>query len=607
MYNPHNTWMSMEVKRIFDLPDRYAQLCPEKQDALAGKDEDGNWKKYSTQEWIDNSRHVSYGLMRLGVKKGDNIASITFNRPEWNFLDVGVLQIGAIHIPIYPTISDKDYAYILKHAGVKYVFVAGEEMYRRIKHIVPEVPTIKAIYTFRDLVGIQHMDELMQLGKENPQPGELQKIRDSIIPEDLATIIYTSGTTGTPKGVMLTHHNIISNFKAVSYIPPYGPEHRAMSFLPICHIYERMMNYTFLYKGLSMYYVANMGVIAESLREVHPHVFTTVPRLLEKVYDKILNKGRNLKGIKKQVFFWANKVGLHYEPGKEKRNPLYGLKLQIARKLVFSKWKAALGDNLDIVVSGGAALQPRLNRIFWAVGLRVLEGYGLTETSPVIAVSNFSPGGIKFGTVGPVLRGVQVKIAEDGEILVKGPNVMKGYYKDPELTREVIDKDGWFHTGDVGLIEPEGQLRITDRKKVIFKTSFGKYIHPQLLENALKESPFIDQTMVIGENQRFPAALIVPDFNHLRTWCQAKDIPYTTNAEMIAMPRIKTRYQKEVNRYNRRFGSYERINRFKLLDHEWGVETGQLSATLKLRRSHLAGVYAAEIRQLFEGNGNNKS
>ncbi len=593
----------MEVRRIFDLQERYTTLCPDKTDALAGKDEDGQWKKYSTQEWLDNSRHVSYGLMKLGVKKGDNIASITFNRPEWNFLDMGVQQIGAIHIPIYPTISDKDYAYILKHAEVKYVFVAGEEMYRRIKHIVPGIPSIQAIYTFRDLVGIQHLNELMELGKENPCPEDLQKIKDSITPEDLATIIYTSGTTGTPKGVMLTHSNIISNFKAVSYIPPYGPEHRAMSFLPICHIYERMMNYTFLYKGLSMYYVANMGVIAESLREVHPHVFTTVPRLLEKVYDKILIRGRNLKGIKKQIFFWANNVGLRYELGKEKRNPLYALKLKVARKLVFSKWKAALGNNLDIVVSGGAALQPRLNRIFWAVGIRVLEGYGLTETSPVIAVSDFSPGGIRFGTVGPVLRGVRVKIADDGEILVKGPNVMKGYYRDAALTREVIDDEGWFHTGDVGMIEPEGQLRITDRKKVIFKTSFGKYIHPQLLENALKESPFIDQSMVIGENQQFPAALIVPDFNHLREWCRVKGIPYTTNAEMIAMPRIRARYLKEINHYNQRFGSYERITRVELLDHEWGVETGQLSATLKVRRSHLAKVYAAEIDRLFQGNG----
>ncbi len=593
----------MEVTRIFDLLDHYAELCPDKQDALAGKD-NGDWKTYSTREWLDNSNYVSYGLMKLGVKKDDKIASITFNRPEWNFLDMGVQQIGAIHIPIYPTISDNDYAYILEHAEVKYVFVAGEEMYRRIRDIVPNIPSIKAVYTFKDLHGVEHLNELMQIGKENPQPEELKKIKDSISPDDIVTFIYTSGTTGTPKGVMLTHNNIVSNFKAVAHIPPFGPEHRAMSFLPICHIYERMMNYTFIYKGLSMYYLANMAVIADSLREIHPHVFSTVPRLLEKVYDKILMKGRNLQGIKKMIFFWANNVGLRYELGKEKRNPIYGLKLKIARKLVFSKWKAALGKNLDIVVSGGAALQPRLNRIFWAVGIRVLEGYGLTETSPVIAVSDFSPNGIRFGTVGPVLKGLQVKIAEDGEILVKGPSVMKGYYKDPELTREVIDKDGWLHTGDVGILEPEGQLRITDRKKVIFKTSFGKYIHPQLLENAFKESPFIDQIMVIGENQPFPAAIIVPDFNHLQSWCRVKTIPYMTNAEMIALPRIRNRFKKEVVHYNKRFGKYERISKFELLDHEWGVETGQLSATLKLRRSHLMNAYADTISKLYNKTNN---
>ncbi len=593
----------MEVKRIFDLLDRYAEMCPGKEDALAGKS-DGKWKKYSTQEWVDNSHYVSYGLLKLGVEKGDNIASITFNRPEWNFLDMGVQQIGAIHIPIYPTISDKDYAYILSHAEVKYVFVAGEDMFRRIQKIVADIPGVEAIFTFQDLFGGKHLEEVMELGKKNPQPEELKKLKASIRSDDMVTIIYTSGTTGTPKGVMLSHANIISNFIAVSYIPPYGPEHRAMSFLPICHIYERMMNYTFIYKGLSMYYLSNMGAIAESLREVNPHVFTTVPRLLEKVYDKILMKGRDLKGIKKRIFFWANHVGLSYELGKEKRNPLYALKLKIARKLVFSKWKAALGTDLDIVVSGGAALQPRLARIFWAVGIRVLEGYGLTETSPVIAVSDFSPNGIRFGTVGPVLRGLQVKISDDGEILVKGPNVMMGYYKAPELTKEVIDNEGWLHTGDVGIIEPRGQLRITDRKKVIFKTSFGKYIHPQVLENAFKESPFIDQIMVIGENQPTPAAIVVPDFNHLRSWCETKNIPYTTNTDMIDVPGIRKRIEKEINHYNKRFGKYERLSRFEILDHEWSVETGQLSATLKLRKTHLLNTYADVVERLYHKNGN---
>jgi long-chain acyl-CoA synthetase len=593
-----------EITRIFDLLERYEQLCPDKTDALAGKDE-GVWKTYSTSEFREISDNISYGLLKLGVGKGDKIASITFNRPEWTMLDMGVQQTGAVHIPIYPTISDQDYEYILKHAEVSYIFVAGEEMYRRIKDIVPRLPGLKAVYTFKNLFGVQHLNEVIQLGKENQVPEKLQQIKDSIKSDDLVTIIYTSGTTGVPKGVMLTHGNIISNILATSYIPPFGPEHRAMSFLPLCHIYERMMNYMLIYKGLSMYYVSNMGLIAESLKEVNPHVFTTVPRLLEKVYDKIIAKGRSLKGIKKAIFFWANNVGLNYEYQKEKRNPVYALKLKIARKLVFSKWKEALGKNLDIVVSGGAALQPRLNRVFWAVGIRILEGYGLTETSPVIAVNDFGPNGLKFGTVGPILKNIQVKIAEDGEILVKGPSVMQGYFKDEQLTREVIDEDGWFHTGDIGRIEPEGQLRITDRKKLIFKTSFGKYIAPQVLENKFKESPFIDQILILGENQKFAAALIVPDFNHLKNWCSVKGIPYTTNDEMIALPRIRKRFQKEVNHYNQFFGEYEKIMKYELIHQEWGVETGELSATLKLRRSHLLEVYEPMILKIFNTSKEN--
>ncbi len=590
----------MEVTRIFDLLPKYKELCPHKPDAIAGKD-DGEWIKYSTDEFIEKSNNLSYGLMKIGVEKGDKIASITFNRPEWNILDMGIQQTGAIHIPIYPTISDSDYQYILNHAEVKYIFVSGEEMHRRIKHIVPKVPSLKAIYTFKDLFGVQHLDELIELGRENPEPGKLEEIKDSINPDDLVTIIYTSGTTGTPKGAMLTHNNIVSNFKAVSYIPPYGPEHRALSFLPICHIYERMMNYALLYLGLSMYYVSNIAHVAEQLKEINPDVMTTVPRLLERVYDKIMAKGRALKGIKRQLFFWAHNIGMKYEIGREKEL-IYGTKLRVARKLVFSKWKAAFGENLDIIVSGGAALQPRLNRIFWAVGLRILEGYGLTETSPVIAVSDFSPNGIRFGTVGPVLRGVKAKIAEDGEILVKGPNVMQGYYKAPELNKEVFDDEGWFHTGDIGHITPEGQLKITDRKKVIFKTSFGKYIAPQVIENKFKESPFIDHIMVIGANQKFAAALIVPNFEYLKSWCDVKEVNYTNNTEMIKSPIIKKRIDDEVNHYNQKLGDYERIKKYALLDHEWSIRDGQLSATLKVRRTHISKEYKDLITNIYSNN-----
>ncbi len=589
----------MEVTRLFDIVERYSHLCPGKTDALAGRQDNGQWATYSTEQFKTNCNNVSYGLMNLGVKKGFKIASITFNRPEWNFLDVGVLQAGAVHIPIYPTISDSDYKYILEHAEVSYIFVAGKELLDRIKKVSENILGIKAIYSFQKIDDNPCLDDLMELGENNQKPEKLNSVKDSVRPGDLATIIYTSGTTGTPKGVMLSHSNILSNILALRDIPPFGPEHRALSFLPICHIYERMLNYMFQYKGLSLYYLSNMALIGDSLKEINPHVFTTVPRLLEKVYDKVIAKGRALKGVRKSIFFWANNIGLAYEHGKEKKNPWYAMQLKIARKLVFGKWKEALGKNLDIVVSGGAALQPRLSRVFWAVGIRVLEGYGLTETSPVIAVENFEPNGLKFGTVGPPIKNVEVKIAHDGEILVKGPSVMLGYYKEPELTAEVIDKQGWFHTGDIGRLEPEGQLKITDRKKMIFKTSFGKYIAPQVVENKLKESPFIDQLMVLGENQKFAAALIVPDFGHLKSWCQVKGIEYTTHSEMLALPRIRKRFEKEVNHYNQFLADFEKIVRFELIDHEWTVDGEQLSATLKVRRSRNSKVYAQQIERLF--------
>jgi long-chain acyl-CoA synthetase len=587
----------MEVKRIFDLVPRYKELWPDQQKALSGKD-NGVWVSYSIDDFIERSNNISYGLLSIGVEKGDKIASITFNRPEWNFIDIGIQQVGAIHIPIYPTISDSDYKYILQHAEVKYIFVAGEEMYRRIKHIVPEIPTLKAIYTFKNLHGFEHLNELIELGIKNKNAEKLQKVKDSITEDDVPTIIYTSGTMGFPKGVVLQHKNIISNFLAASYIPPFPAGARALSFLPICHIYERMLNYLYLYVGYSIYYSDNIANVAEHIKEVKPVIMGTVPRLLEKIYDKIINTGSKLKGIKKGIFYWALHVGQQYE--------LYGAngwyyetKLKLARKLVFSKWKESLGDNLDVIASGGAALQPRLARIFWAAGFRVLEGYGLTETSPVIAINTLDPGCAKFGTVGPVLRGVQVKIADDGEILVKGPNLMKEYYNEPAMTKEAIDEDGWFHTGDMGLLDKEGLLKITGRKKELFKTSFGKYIAPQMIENKLKESPFIDNIIVLGENQKFAAALIVPDFAHLKMWCEAKGIKYLTTKEMIQLPRIINRFHKEIKKYNLELGDTEKIMRFELMDTEWTIESGELTATLKLRRSFIVKLYAEKISKLF--------
>ncbi|MEI7595036.1 MAG: long-chain fatty acid--CoA ligase [Bacteroidota bacterium] len=589
----------MEVKRIFDLQERYKEKFSNKTDAFSGKDF-GEWKKYSTSDYIKISENISYGLLQLGVEKGDKIASITFNRPEWNFLDIGILQIGAIHIPIYPTISDSDYQYILQHADVKYIFVAGEEMFKRIKHIIPNIPTLKAVYTFRNLFGIQHLNELIDLGKNNPQPELLKSIKNSISEEDICTIIYTSGTTGNPKGVLLTHKNIVSNFIACSPIPPMGMNDRALSFLPLCHIYERMINYMYQYKGISIYYVDNLANIGEYALEAKPHILSTVPRVLEKIYDKALVKGEKLNGTKKQIFKWAINISSNYKD--ENNSLLYKIKLFFARKLVLNKVKANLGGELKIIISGGAALQPRLSKFFWAVGIKIMEGYGLTETSPVIAVNNFEKNGIKFGTVGPIINGVTVKIAEDGEILCKGPNVMSGYYKEPELTKESIDDEGWFHTGDVGMIDELGRLKITDRKKLIFKTSFGKYISPQVIENIMKESVYIDQLMVIGENQKFAGAIISPDFTVLKEWCKKNKLSFSSNDDIIQLSEIKKLIQNEINHFNTFLGETEQIKRFELVNSEWTVESGELSATLKLRRTTLNEKYAEIALKMFPNN-----
>lgn len=587
-----------EVTRIFDLLPHYASNYKPKDDVLAGK-ENGKWIKYSIAEYIETANLISYGLIALGVGKGDKVATIAYNRPEWNFVDMGVLQIGAIHVPIYPTISESDYNYILDHAGVKFLFISGKDIYRKIEHILPGVSTLKGVYSFSETENVQNLNDLLDLGRQNPCPERVAEIKASIGSDDLATLIYTSGTTGNPKGVMLSHNNLISNFKAVAHIPPVGEEGKAMSYLPLCHVYERIMVYVYQYCGISVYYAESFATIADNMREVKPDILSTVPRLLEKIYDKIINSGRKLKGVKKLIFFWAVRLGLHYELTGS-NGWWYKAKLRVARKLVFSKWRAALGDNLKVIVSGGAALQPRLERIFWAAGIPVLEGYGLTETSPVIAVCSFEENGMKFGTVGPVLKGVTVNIADDGEILVKGPNVMLGYYRNPELTSEVIDNEGWFHTGDIGKIEPQGQLRITGRKKEIFKTSFGKYISPEQIENKFKESNFIDAIIVVGENQKFAAALIVPDFQHLRGWCGVKEIPYTTDAEMITMPRIRKRFQKEVSKYNKFFGATEQIRAFDLMDKEWTVDSGELTPSLKLKRNVICEKHKLVIRKIFD-------
>ena len=587
----------MEVTRLFDLLPHYAAHFP-REDALCGK-ENGVWKHYSTKQYVNIVNHISYGLMQLGIKKGDKIASISAGRPEWNFLDMAILQLGAIHVPIYPTISENDYKYILHHADVKMVFVSGWDILRKIENILSEIPQLKDnVYTFRNLRGYRHLNEVIELGVANPSPQYLTEIRDRIDPDDVATIIYTSGTTGTMKGVQLSHRNIISNFKAILPIVPTHAQTRVLSYLPLCHIYERMMIYAWHYLGIPIYYAESIGTIASDLQDVKPTIFTTVPRLLEKFYDRFVATGRKLPKRQKKLFFWADDVASRYE--LEGRTGKYNQSLQTARMLVLNKFKDAMGGKIDVIVSGGAAIQPRLCRIFWAAGMPVLEGYGLTETSPVIAVSSFFKNGMKFGTVGQPLPGVEVKIAEDGEILTRGACLTRGYLNAEEQTRDAIDEEGWFHTGDMGAFEPEGQLRITGRKKEMFKTAFGKYIVPTHVESIFAEDSLIDNIMVVGENKKFAAALIVPNFADLRSWCAKKGIAYTTNEEMIKHPDVLKKYKKVADQKNATLGETERVMKFALMDYEWGVSTGELTPTLKLKRRFITEKHADLIESLFE-------
>lgn len=588
--------MDKKVSRIFDLLPYYEQKFNPKSDVLAGK-ENGKWVAYDIKKYRETVNAISFAFLQLGVKPGDKIATISVNMPEWNFIDMAVLQVGAIHVPIYPTISEADYQFILNHSEVSYVFISGSDLYRKVKHLLPMMPHIKDWYSFREIEGVKKYDELIQLGNQHPMNDELEQIKSNINPDDTATLIYTSGTTGNPKGVMLSHTNLLSNVAAVHHIFPVDQFCKAVSYLPLCHVYERMNIYVYHYLGVSIYYAENMGTIADNIREVSPEILTTVPRLLEKVYDKIMSKGLKTKGFKKKIFLWAVKTGHQFEP-MENRGWWFGIKLTVANKLVFSKWREALGGKMRVIVSGGAALQPRLIKVFTAAQIPVLEGYGLTETSPVIAVNTLGNKGINPGTVGKPIENVNVKISDEGEIMVQGPNVMQGYYKNPELTKTVLDEDGWFHTGDKGVLS-DSYLRITGRIKEIFKTSMGKYISPALIENKFKESAFIDGIFVVGEHQKFAAALIVPDFEHLRVWCRKNSIKYTTDAEMILNKDVRLVIKKEIDLLNRHFGDFEQIKKFDLVDHEWSVSTGELTANLKLKRAYICEKYKDKIETLF--------
>ncbi|MGF1587219.1 MAG: AMP-dependent synthetase/ligase [Bacteroidales bacterium] len=598
----------MQVTRTFDILSAFEEKWPGKIDALASK-RNGEWKKYSIGEYVEIVRFFSCGLLSMGFKKGDKIASISNNRPEWNFADMGMSGIGVVHVPIYPTISDEEFHYILSHSDAKLLLVSDKSLYERLKPICENIEGLKYLYSFNQIEGAQNYSEIIELGKRNSEKysEELSLIKESILPEDLVSIIYTSGTTGVSKGVMLSHENIISNVKAVDPKFDITPDYRVLSFLPLCHIYERMVNYIYQFKGVSIYYAENMGTIADNLKELKIDIFVTVPRLLEKVYDKIIGKGKDLKGIKRILFFWAVSLGLQYRDTGN--SPWYNFRLAIARKLIFSKWQQALGGNIKFIMTGGAAIQVRLARIFWAAGIPVLEGYGLTETSPVLAVNHFiEPGNVRFGTVGPPIDNVEIRIAEDGEILARGPNVMIGYYKNPDQTAEVIDSEGWFHTGDIGIMVDDKFLKITDRKKEIFKTSSGKYIAPQVIENKLKESLFIDQAMVVGENEKFVSALISPNFEFLHNWCSIHKVNFRDNPELISIPEVLARFQKEVNEINSGLGLTEQIRRFRLVHEEWGPVSGELSPTLKLRRNIVYKKYENILQEIYRrNNGQNEN
>jgi long-chain acyl-CoA synthetase len=591
----------MAIERLFDFLTYYAETYPDKQDALAGK-VDGEWKRYSIKEYVEIVNNLANGLLNLGVQKGDRIASISPNAPEWNFIDQAIVSVGAIHVPIYPTISSSDYEYIFNHAEVKMVFIAGKELFHKIKDVLPKSPTVEKVYTFTKHDEVACYKEVIDLGKEKPQPEKLKQIQDGVSTDEVATIIYTSGTTGTMKGVMLTHRNLISNALATAPIPKLGVEAKALSFLPLCHVYERMLNYMEQYNGISVYYAENMAKIIDNIQELKVDMMSTVPRLLERVFDKIMAKGEVLSGVKRKIFDWALDLGFRYDD-QGFNGAWYNFQLSIADKLVFSKWREAFGGNMKVLISGGAALQPRLGRVFWAAGIPVVEGYGLTETSPVISVNTLDKGGLYIGTVGLVLDGVEVKIAEDGEILSKGPNVMKGYYKEPDLTAEVIEQEGWFHTGDLGEIVDGRFLKITGRKKDLFKTSMGKYVAPGHVEDTMKESPFIDNIVVVGESQKYAGALIIPNFEHLISWCKHEKqncASMREPEELIAQPEVRKVILNEINRLNKKLGNHEQVKTFVLIADVWDVESGIMTAKMSIKRRVINERYKKEIEEMFQ-------
>ncbi|MBP5516855.1 MAG: long-chain fatty acid--CoA ligase [Bacteroidales bacterium] len=596
----------MEVKRLFDLLEYRKATQPDR--AVFVAKYDNEWRKIFINEYIENVNALSYALLKLGLQRGDKVAMISANRPEWNYVDMATQQIGCVLVPIYPTISPDDYRFILDNAEVKLIFIDHIELLRKIKHIIPDLPMVKALYIFKESETLAAelgelnvdggtLDDLMALGRANPEPEKVDELKKSITSRDVATMIYTSGTTGSPKGVMLCHENILTCVNGVKMTPkPYFT--RALSFLPLCHIYERMMNYLYQFMGYETYYAESIAKVVENLKYAKPYMMTAVPRFIEKMYDGIFRSGQKQTGMKKKIFFWALNLAMEYD--LDGTSLWYKCKRRVADKLVYGKIRENFGGCLEMFVSGGSAIQPRLAKFFTCIGMDIYEGYGLTETSPVIAVSSALPHGRKLGTAGLPLPGIEVKVLpETNEIVCRGSNVMLGYYKSPELTAEVIDKDGWLHTGDTGAFEPEGQLRITGRTKTMFKTSMGKYVNPEVLEEKFKESPFILDMMVIGENQKFAAALVLPDFDFLKEWQERHGIYCDDRESMVTDKRTLERYQRVIDKYNAFFGSTEQIKRYKVINDTWTEANGCMTPTLKIKRKVIEKRCKEEIDKLF--------
>jgi long-chain acyl-CoA synthetase len=589
----------MSIERTFDLLERYSGLFNNKEDALCCK-HNGEWLKYSSSDYIEHSYNFSFGLLELGFSRGDKIMTVSNNRPEWNFVDMGMAMIGVVHVPVFTSLNSDEYLYIMNHSDARMLIVSDRKLFRTLGTALSGIDRRIDVYSFDEIEGIKSWKEITEAGKSSSlrHRSTVEEIKNSIRPDDFASLIYTSGTTGRSKGVMLTHRNMVSNFLAAASIFNLKPEDKYLSILPLCHVGGRLGNYQTQYSGTSIYYAENMGTIASNLQEIRADGFDAVPRVIEKFYDVIISKGNKLTGVKKSLFFWAVKLGLKYKPFGE-NGWFYEQKHKLADKLIFSKWREALGGRVRIVGCGGASLQSRLERIFWAAGIKIINMYGLTETSPIITINGTEKGKVKLGSVGMTIPEVEVRIADDGEILCKGPNVSPGYYKDPELTKAAFDNEGWFHTGDIGHFEEGKFLMVTDRKKEIFKLSNGKFIAPQIIENLFKELPMIDQIMVLGEHEKFASALISPNFKYFDEWKTSKKLSLSDNSELISLPEVQTLFSVEIERMNRKLNPSERINRFRLVKDEWSPVTGELSPTLKLRRQFINKKYKSIIDQVY--------